>query len=166
MPQVRSIHVHHMADSTHGHQPRDKALALQVMDLVTLRPEVELCYLGIVEKCFEILEGTYNDDGTVSFHNSGTGPVPGLGSTSVPDEESDDEEEWEDDNVADWDDPTHLAEGPLQNGGSDSEDEGFRGSDNESECEDEGKKRPMMKLREIVFYDAKISIFKARHGKL
>ncbi len=112
------------------------------------------------------VEGTYNDDGTVSFHNSGTGPVPGLGSTSVPDEESDEEEEWEDDNVVDWDDPTHLAEGPLQNGGSDSENEGFGGSDNESECEDEGKKGPMMKLREIVFYEAKISIFKARHGKL
>ncbi|KAL8911924.1 MAG: hypothetical protein Q9172_007584 [Xanthocarpia lactea] len=163
IPLIRSMHVHHIADSTHDYRPMDKALALQVMDIVTLRPEVELCYLGIVEKCFEILEGTYNDDGIVSFHNSDMGPVPGA-----PDEENDEEEEQDEENhnVIDWDDPTHLAEGPLQNGGSDSEDETLGGSDNESECEDKGRRRPMMELREIVFDEAKISIFKARHGKL
>ncbi|MBE3048228.1 hypothetical protein IMZ48_38135, partial [Candidatus Bathyarchaeota archaeon] len=31
-------------------------LAQQVVDVVTLRPEVKLCYVGLLKDCFEILE--------------------------------------------------------------------------------------------------------------
>lgn len=141
-----------------------KELALQVMDIVTLRPEVELCYLGISNKCFEILEGKYNDDATVSFPRSETGATSPQGSISGSDEESEEEDDDEDDH--DDLDQHPTASGPQHNGNSDSGDESFGESDVDSEGEERREREPNMKLREILFYDEKITIFKARHAKL
>ncbi|KAL8655221.1 MAG: hypothetical protein Q9226_003136 [Calogaya cf. arnoldii] len=161
IPHVRSIYVTNITDHTHGHHLDMKELALQVMDIVTLRPEVELCYLGVINKCFEILEGTYNADSTVRFHNSEIGPTSHTGSVSGSDEESDEDEDEEDDHD-DVDQP-NAANGTPDN---DSGDESFGASDIESEGEEKKEREPNMKLREILFYDEKISIFKARHAKL
>ncbi|KAL8780058.1 MAG: hypothetical protein Q9213_006648 [Squamulea squamosa] len=161
VPHIRSLHLPYIADAVHLDK---KELALQVMDIVALRPEVELCYVGILNECFEILEGTYNDDATVSYHNSTTGPLPGPGSTSGSDQDSDEEEEEEEDH--DDVDQDHATDEPQQTGDSDSESESYGESDIESEDEVKGKKESNMKLRQIQFYEGKISIFKARHCKL
>lgn len=167
LPQVshiRSIHITNISDHAHGHQLDTKELALQVMDTVALRPEIELCFIGIHNKCYQILEGRYNDDATVSFHIPDTGPTSYSGSVSGTDEES--EEDDEDDVDHDDVDQQHAASGPQHIGNSDSEDGSLGGSDNESEDEDKRGREPIMKLREILFYDEKITIFKARHAKL
>ncbi|KAI4109806.1 MAG: hypothetical protein LQ339_001590 [Xanthoria mediterranea] len=164
IPHVRSIYVTNITDHAHGHHLDMKELALQVMDIVTLRPEVELCYLGISNKCFEILEGKYNDDATVSFPRSETGATSPQGSISGSDEESEEEDDDEDDH--DDLDQHPTASGPQHNGNSDSGDESFGESDVDSEGEERREREPNMKLREILFYDEKITIFKARHAKL
>ncbi|KAL8892509.1 MAG: hypothetical protein Q9215_000650 [Flavoplaca cf. flavocitrina] len=167
LPQVshiRSIHITNITNHARGHYLDTKELALQVMDTVALRPEIELCFIGIRNKCYRITEGRFNDDATVSFHIPDTGPTSYSESGSGSDEESeeDDEENDDHDNV----DQPHAANGPQHSGNSDSEEGSFEGSDNESEDGDTREREPIMKLREILFYDEKVTIFKARHAKL
>ncbi|KAL8736796.1 MAG: hypothetical protein Q9166_000162 [cf. Caloplaca sp. 2 TL-2023] len=155
VPQIRSIYLPNIGDHNYGHHLVAKELALQVMDIVALRPDVELCYLGIVNKCFEIIEGTYNEDATVTFRDSAVGPVPGPGSIDGSDEDSDNDEDEDDE---DHDDASHdqTADGGQQNNEDDSQDESFGESDAESEG-DENEIRPLnLKLREILFYEEKI----------
>ncbi|KAL2263071.1 hypothetical protein VTK26DRAFT_8359 [Humicola hyalothermophila] len=60
MPQLRSLNIPHVADyPMAGFEPKE--LAHQLVDIITLRPEIRLCYIGIGAKCFEILE--YRDTG-------------------------------------------------------------------------------------------------------
>lgn len=156
------MHVANVADHIYGGLFHPKELALQVMDVVALRPDVALCYLGIVNKCFEIMEGIYNDDATVTFRDSATGPVarPSSPVDSDEDSDSDDVEEDEEDegNVG-------TADGGQHNSDSDSQKESLGESDDEGEGS-VGRKEMNLKLREILFYEEKVSIFKARHGKL
>ncbi|SPQ19301.1 1de2fdfa-27ad-4fe8-801b-7844a025643e [Thermothielavioides terrestris] len=57
IPQLRSINIPHMAEYPGGaFDPRE--LALQLVDIITLRPDIRLCYIGVGPKCFEILEST------------------------------------------------------------------------------------------------------------
>ncbi|KAL8766404.1 MAG: hypothetical protein Q9209_006780 [Squamulea sp. 1 TL-2023] len=161
VPHIRSIHLPYIADAVHLNK---KELALQIVDIVALRPEIELCYIGILNECFKILEGTYNDDATVTYPTSTTGPLPGPGSTSGSDEDSDEEEEDEEDH--DDIDQDHAMDEPQQNSDGDSESESYGESDIESEDDEKGKLESNMKLRQIQFYEDKISIFKARHCKL
>jgi hypothetical protein len=53
--QLRSLFIPYVADHVHGRSD-SRELGMQVLDIVALRPELELCYLGIQSKCFEILE--------------------------------------------------------------------------------------------------------------
>ncbi|KAL8805434.1 MAG: hypothetical protein Q9182_002000 [Xanthomendoza sp. 2 TL-2023] len=158
VPRIRSIHVPNVADHVYGHHMVEKELALQVLDIIALRPEIELCYLGIAHKCFEIMEGRYNSDATVTFRESATtGPVPSPGSTIDSDEESE-EDEGEDEEE-------DTTDGGQHDSDSDSGNDSFGESDGEVERE-EWRKEIHLKLREILFYEEKVSIFKARHGKL
>ena len=52
---LRSLHIPHIAEHVNG-TVHSREAALQVLDIVALRPELELCYLGIQTQCFEILE--------------------------------------------------------------------------------------------------------------
>ncbi|KAL8883378.1 MAG: hypothetical protein Q9192_007207, partial [Flavoplaca navasiana] len=168
LPQVshiRSIHVTNITNHARGHYLDTKELALQVMDTVALRPEIELCFIGIRNKCYRMMEGRFNADATVSFHiPNTTGSTSYSESGSGSDEESEEDEE-EDDDHDDVDQP-HAASGPQHSGNSGSEDGSFEGSDNESEDGDRKGREPVMKLREILFCDEKITIFNARHAKL
>ena len=56
IPHLRSLSIPFLADHVHGSNVDPRELALQIVDIVALRPEVELCYMGIANKCFEILE--------------------------------------------------------------------------------------------------------------
>ncbi|KAL9591920.1 MAG: hypothetical protein Q9179_007241 [Wetmoreana sp. 5 TL-2023] len=141
------------------------------MDVVALRPDVELCYLGIANKCFEIMEGISSDDEALS-RNGSAAVSAHLGPDSIDssDEDSDDGDDDEDDDgnpgPVMGTDVSPTAEDSM---GEDSGSENERlvgDSDDESENLDNSPRQPKLRLREILFYDDKISIFKARHGRL
>ena len=161
-----------MADNVHTDvDGSPKELALQIVDIVTLRPEIELCYIGIMKKCFEILENKRPDYDLRGDANAflADGMVGGPASMDIPpgadglvsDEDDDDDEDDEDDEDIDG----GLGEGDETE--TDASDE----SPTDSEDEDsysvaDCRMGPKLRLREILFYDDKVAIFKARHGRL
>jgi cobalamin biosynthesis protein CobT len=147
-----------------------KELASQIVNMIFLRPEIDLCYLGISHKCFEILENRPLDD-----QNSTTEVVTTQGEldnhlidddddddgddTDEDDEDNDDDEDDEDDETA-----TEAVEADgIEYEASETNDESDNGSELGSET-DSGKLS--LRLREILFYDDKVAIFKARHMRL
>ena len=140
------------------------------MDIVALRSEIELCYMGISSKCFEILENRHMDDSLYSNHDSTTSPAnagPGGVMIGDADEDSDADEEDHDEND-DEEEDAGIANGTgdIEDNESDVAEDSDANSDAEGHGTDYGRKRPRLKLREILFYDDKVSIFKARHGEL
>jgi hypothetical protein len=136
--KLRSLHIRHISDHVHGTVDSREA-ALQVVDIIALRPDLELCYLAIQKQCYEVLEST-----------AAHGPVNGRPSILQSAGESDDNEES----------PHHAPEDESDLGLSSSESE-------ETGDDDPGERtKPSFRLREILFYDDKIPIFRARHGKL
>ncbi|KAH0558723.1 hypothetical protein GP486_004632 [Trichoglossum hirsutum] len=161
IPHLRSLYIPHIADHVHP-DPDPREMALQVVDIVALRPEVEICYLGIMSKCFEILENRNNDEPQpMSVLN--ISPInDDHGGPMDDDDATEDEGEDEDNNepaagVAGVDsDETDAEDSDLPD---DSDGDDNYGSE-------EFRSRPKLRLREILFYDDKVAIFKARHGKL
>lgn len=166
VPHLRSLSIPFLADHVHGTNLDPRELALQIVDIVALRPEVELCYMGIANKCFEILEnrkGAVDGWGAVvdASHpdSHGHDVDDGVESDDV-DEVDEDDEDGVDADAEDGEDETVSSEG------SDSEDDV-----SESGWSDEGgvaggKGKLKLRLREILFYDDKVAVFKARHGRL
>lgn len=171
----RSLHIAHIAEHVNGNVHSREA-ALQVLDIVALRPELELCYLGIQHQCFEILEyaNTRNGSSTGQPRTSG-------GGNSGDDVETDHEtagpahthpahhhhthihanahhDSHDDDDGGDVNDSSDF-EGVSDSGDTMSDEEGAEGTSSNNI-------KPTWRLREILFYDDKISIFKARHGRL
>ncbi len=140
---------------------------MQVVDMIFLRPEVELCYLGISNKCFEILENRLHDDAHSSVDLPGSG---GLGDHVTDDDdddeddgdgtddEADEEEDEEDEGTATEAVEAEGVEYEASDPG-DSEVESSVGSDDD-------RSKFSLRLREILFYDDKVAIFKARHMRL
>lgn len=169
IPHLRSLNIPFIADHvTQAFDPKE--LALQVVDVIVLRPEVELCYMGVSHKCFEILENRPHDDGhnSADVHSSAANGGPGGAVTDEEDEEEDgsddddDDEEEEDDNGTAIGAPAGLDPDETESELSDHDD-----SDTDSyDGSDDGRNKVRLRLREILFYDDKVSIFKARHGKL
>ncbi|MCJ1430672.1 hypothetical protein MMC27_000022 [Xylographa pallens] len=172
LPQVshlRSLYIPYMADHVHGHELDARELALQVVDIVALRPEIELCYLGIAAKCFEILESKQSDDpqfvygdSSSTLANSGPGGVV-MGNPDEDSETDDDNGDDEDDD-GDGDQATAAFVNPDGHDSDNPDGSEVDSEDEEGEVVEENKRQ--LKLREILFYDDKVSIFKARHGQL
>lgn len=137
---LRSLHISHISEHVHGRVDSQEA-ALQVLDIVALRPELELCYLGIQSQCFEVLEYPNLRKSRLIIPLEMTNHIPGEI------DEIDDVNELTDDNNDDSD----L---DLVSSGEDTEDE------------TQSMTKSCFRLREILFYDDKVSIFKARHGRL
>lgn len=184
IPQLRSLNIPHVMDHViNAIDPRE--LALQIADIITLRPEVQLCYIGISTKCFEILESTPGDRGVDTVGGgagtatgSSGGHIGGLGSLNLgntplvefgsegdhqddtSDEEDVEETEDEDDGA---NNPAAVEETQSDGDNSgdswDSDDDSFVDPDHRP-----AKKK--LRVREILFYDDKVAIFKARHGRL
>lgn len=135
---------------------------------MTLRPDIEICYLGISGKCFEVLENRNLNDSTNSTHDSAS-PPPGMGD---PDEDSDTDEDDDDDDNNDNEDDEGMFPMANTSSGDQEDDDSEAADDSDITLEDDedgaegGKKRPKLKLMEILFYDDKVSIFKARHRQL
>ena len=130
------------------------------MDIVALRPEIELCYLGIASQCYEILESKDSKElvtvhGVLSLDSAGHG----VGDSDEDSDAEDDDDEDEDD-----EDGTGTTAPDM-----DQDDRSLDGAESEASSEDDnvgssnGKR---LWLREILFYDDKVSIFKARHAQL
>ncbi|KAF2399925.1 hypothetical protein EJ06DRAFT_582524 [Trichodelitschia bisporula] len=165
---LRSLYIPHIADHAHGANPEPRELALQIVDIVTLRPEIELCYMGIASKCFEILE---NKPPSYEFQHDVYHPEAGSsGNTTggyMPITVVNDNGELTDeDDEDDVDDDDDLEGDPVDDSQSESSDDANDDSDDDLDSAVEDKKVPRLRLREILFYDDKVSIFKARHGKL
>ena len=161
MSHLRSLYIPFIADHIYGSSLKVKDFAMSVIDVVALRPEVELCYLGIKEKCFEILETKYSKkskDGAGSASaNAGGGETDDDDDAEVHHDHDDDDEDSEDEGPA----PLTPA---TETQGMDS-DIGPITDEDEPDPVSSGTKIKL-KLREILFYEDRISIFKARHGRL
>lgn len=202
MPHLRSLYIPHIADHPHGVNIDMHELALQIVDIVTLRPDIELCYMGLGGKCFEILEnrvpvtaphagGARNNDndGRGGVERASSNPRHGavrrttmadhdaeddalLSDTSSTLDDSDDMDEWigastnddaDLDTNSDSANLTDTDEFDREDDISDWDDDSFGGSRRKDKGK--GKKKMRLRLQEILFYD-KVSIFKARYGRL
>ncbi|KAG4029906.1 hypothetical protein MFRU_014g01990 [Monilinia fructicola] len=170
IPQLRSLSVPFIADHiTPLFDPKE--LAHQILDVIFLRPEVELCYVGISHKCFEILENRPHEELSHLSHDPHATAANGG---PITDDEEDDEDGSEDDEVDEEEDDNGTAIAPIdpdetedELSDSDGDDDGESDEDSwdgASDCGGKGKVR--LRLREILFYDDKVAIFKARHGRL
>ena len=117
--------------------------------------------MGISNKCFELLENrptNYDLPGGV-VGPSGAGGVPGGGYGANDGLLSDDESDATEDDDSDEVDPDPEAtESEASDDDPDDDDD-----DDSVQCD---KKAPKLRLREILYYDDKVSIFKARHGRI
>lgn len=150
--------------------PRE--LALQIVDIVALRPEIEICYIGISSKCFEVLENKRLTERHASHDTSTNAANAGPGGID-PDDPSDSDEDDDEEDVDDEDEDANEATTTTATAADAQETDSDASSeedDSDNEEEENGaigdKQRPRLKLREILFYDDKVSIFKARHGRL
>ena len=164
VPHLRSLYIPYIANHPYGNSFKVKDFAMSAIDVVALRPEVELYYLGIKEKCFEILEIQRNKklkDGAGSASANA-----GVGETDDDDDDTEDHHDHSDDD--DDDDSEDEDPAPVisatQTQGMDSDIDPITEDDEPDPVSSRTKVR--LKLREILFYDDRISIFKARHGRL
>jgi len=181
IPQLRSLNIPNIAEYVvTNFDPKE--LALQIADIITLRPEIQLCYVGLSTKCFEILEAhgsesssptggsSSNDAASAGFapSNAEEGTVAEvihMGSDAEDTTEDEDEDEDDDDDGTESDEegtPTSQTDpDETQSEPSDGPE-----SDDDSFVEPGSGSQARLRLREILFYDDKVAIFKARHGRL
>jgi hypothetical protein len=134
-------------------------MAMQIVDIITLRPEIELCYMGLGTKCFEILENSSKRRESRSSsrgNSSGQSEDSDVDDGDLTDEEDDITDEEDDGSDEDVEDAMHSAASSAEELSDSESGGGWFGF---------GKKPPKLRLQEILFYD-KISIFKARYGRL
>lgn len=139
------------------------------MDVIVLRPEVELCYMGISHKCFEILENRPHDEvhGSVDAQLSLGNAAQGFGTFTDEEDEGSDEGSDEDDEPDEEEDNGTAMTAQVDPDETESEVSDHDDSDTDSfDGSDDGPSKVRLRLREILFYDDKVAIFKARHGKL
>lgn len=161
IPYLRSLYIPFIIDHPYGNALKERELGLGLIDVVALRPEVELCYLGIKGKCFEILETTDSKK-----PKDGAGPASANAGGGETDDEDDAEvhhdDDDDDDDSSEDEDPAPLTPA-TQTQGMDSDIDPITDDD---ELDPVGGNKIKLKLREILFYEDRISIFKARHGRL
>ncbi|KEQ92957.1 hypothetical protein AUEXF2481DRAFT_42655 [Aureobasidium subglaciale EXF-2481] len=152
--KLRSLYIPFIVNLNQGGPVDTREIALQIVDIVALRPELEICYLGIMKKCFEVLE-----------QQPGTGKPTNHDRTSIDDDSGSEEAEDEDEDSADEDDDDEDNDDD-----DDSEDTASDTTDTYEDSElgvyEDDKELPALRLREILYYDDKVSVFRARHGRL
>lgn len=163
IPHLRSLYLPYIADHPSGNSFSCKEAAMGAVDVVAIRPDVQLCYLGIRNKCFEILEKKQKSKS--SAHGAATDDADS-------DDDSDEHDSNDEDNDSDGsgDPSTATAPAPAPAPHNDDSEADYT-PDTDDEADDgrsssTGGRKVKYKLREILFYDDKISIFKARHGRL
>lgn len=124
--------------------------------------------MGIGTKCFEILETRPSDRSNGSTMGLG-GNHHGNGAIVIDmdddnDDGSDADEETEDDDDAN-DNETNATPADLGDDMTEVSDDAESETDSLQESDPVGS-AARFRLREILFYDDKVAIFKARHGRL
>ena len=163
IPHLRSLYLPYIADHPSGNSFSCKEAAMGAVDVVAIRPDVQLCYLGIRNKCFEILEKKQK------LKSSTQGAATDdADSDDDTDEHDSNDEDNDSDGSADPSTATAPAPAPVPH---DHDSDADHTPDTDDEADDgcsssTGGRKVKYKLREILFYDDKISIFKARHGRL
>lgn len=139
---------------------------MQMTDIITLRPEIQLCYVGISNKCFEILENRpYGPASGCHLHgNSGPSNSDDMASPIVVEDATDEDDTEDDDHDEDESGDEGTPTSPTEPDEMQSEHSYDGDSDDDSFVEPAPPAR--LRLREILFYDDKVAIFKARHGRL
>ncbi|KAF2751859.1 hypothetical protein M011DRAFT_491375 [Sporormia fimetaria CBS 119925] len=171
IPHLRSLYIPFIADHAHGNNLEARELAMQILDIVHLRPEIELCYMGISTKCFEILENRpSNYDLRRDSQGSGTSLPNGLSAGYTPHDPimlSDDESALTEDDVDDDDESDMGMGAPVDVDVTDSDlSDDVRDDSSEDEEGLDGTSGPQLRIREILFYEEKIETLRARHGTL
>ncbi|KAJ5414074.1 hypothetical protein N7509_000701 [Penicillium cosmopolitanum] len=151
MPQLRALYLPHIS---HCAKVDLKELALQVLDIVSIRPELKMTYIGLQMKCYQIQEGA-GDGKELDFDNQTVNDISIAGDDNLS--EIDAMSIQEDDQ-----DIPPYTDGASDLLSSDLDDD----DDDDDEADDDSAGRVQFRLQEILFYDDKISIFKARHGVL
>lgn len=163
MPQLRALHI---SDIDWSHPQGVKELALQILDVVIIRPEISISYIAIQSKCYEIFEDRRGDKGDDSDSEEREEDLPGP--LSVPSEDEDEEDgnddDDEDDEFFEEDNVVHGSDGVDSD--SDPSLSMHSLSDGDESGSESERSQVTFGLREILFYDDKIGIFKARHGTL
>ncbi|KAI0548997.1 hypothetical protein F4679DRAFT_548597 [Xylaria curta] len=156
MASLRSLYIPQMIGRDSRSSPTPRELALQVPDIISLRREIQLTYVGLWHKCFEITEvkrDNRSQDGNghvVSTNNGGNSE-----GDDITDEEEDDDED-DDEEVGPFMDAENVD--PEESDDQSEPDSFTEGTANDS--------LPRLGLREILYYDEDVGIFRARHGKL
>ncbi|KPM35624.1 hypothetical protein AK830_g10938 [Neonectria ditissima] len=154
IPNLTALHV--LSLGRESATPEPVQLGHQIVDVIALRPEIRLRFIGIRNTCFEVVESHYgptpeSDSGSWSSDDTS---LPSVSSDMLP--QSMDEGMESDDNL--------LAE--------DSDDESQssrRQPENDLSAQGLGglsMPNKRYRLKKIDFYDEKVAIFKARHGNL
>lgn len=161
IPHLRSLYIPHIADHPYGGSLHVRDFALSAIDVVALRPEVELCYLGIKDKCFEILE---TKDSKKSKDGAGTASANAGGGETEDDDDAEVHPDHDDDDDDSEDEDSAPVTAATQAQGMDSDIDPI--TDDEEPDPASNSTSIKLKLREILFYEDRISIFKARHARL
>ncbi|KXJ95857.1 hypothetical protein Micbo1qcDRAFT_172163 [Microdochium bolleyi] len=173
IPELRTLHVLGLPSRTN--QVVQKEKAVQIADVLTLRPDSKLCYFGIGNACFEIMEAHTErnapPDIDLSGHVAANGVIvvdPGTEIDSSLTSSSESETI-----AAPPPPPPPIIEmdGVIQENPDDwssqhsstfdSDADSCHGSDDTTK-----KLQRWLYLHQIPFCDDKIDIFKARHGRL
>ena len=162
IPHLRSLYLPYIADHPSGNSFSCKEAAMGAVDVVAIRPDVQLCYLGIRNKCFEILEKKQKPKS--STHGAATDDADS-------DDDSDEHDSNDEDNDSDGSGDPSTASAPVpapapHDDDSEADYTPDTDDDDDGRSSSTGGRKVKYKLREILFYDDKISIFKARHGRL
>jgi hypothetical protein len=111
--------------------------------------------MGVGTKCFEILESRRDWDSRADAAQLG---LPTAGGADAGSEDGESEaEETESDAEHDDDDDDGFDDDEVTDSESDSSDTPRKGRNGRA---------AKLRLREILFYDDKVAVFKARHGRL
>lgn len=148
MPQLRALYLPHIS---HNIQVNLKEFALQVLDIVSIRPEIKMTYIGLQMKCYHIIEGDRLEK-LPEYDDQITNDITG------------------DDHLSDFDELSVQEDNndlpPYTDNESDLLNSDLDDDDDYDEAEDDSAGRVQFRLQEILYHDDKISIFKARHGVL
>ncbi|KAI1277193.1 hypothetical protein F5Y07DRAFT_364357 [Xylaria sp. FL0933] len=156
LANLRSLYIPQMASLYGPTPPVPKELALQIVDIISLRREIRLAYVGLWGSCFEITEQSDRVNSRVQDgdHAVSVGDANHIDGNSEGDDDTEDENEIDNDSFSDADDDF-----------IETSDDGESEADSFAEAAT-NKPPPRLRLREILYYDDKVELFRARHGKL
>ncbi|KAJ5489465.1 hypothetical protein N7539_004355 [Penicillium diatomitis] len=155
MPSMTQLYALYLAKTEQPLASDLKELALQVLDIVSIRPDLKLTYIGLRSRCYQIMESEVGDESEVGKSGYDTDRQPELENWT-----SDAEEEMST-TGSDHHNPP-AARNPYD---SDALSSDFSDGD-DSDLEANTESRTRFWLYEMPYCDDKVSIFKARHAAL